>query len=282
MFGDTFIGSVTADRKRSGGPLVRNTFMIQSDDEMVTKVGGTLQSPEPIVVPEDPEEWYWPGDATVYQDELQWVVLRLGNIGPEEMWSFAYVGFDLAILSLPDLELKEIIPLPLDASKSYGAAIMEDQGYTYLYGISNAPFQKRAHVARVQGGDLRSVWEYYNGSGWQSEPSEYIIANGVSDQFSVFKDGGKYYLVTQEIIFGDQIFISESDTPEGPFTNRRTIYCTPQTGGNIFTYNAFVHPEIAENGELRISYNINSFEFADLFEDVDLYRPYFVSIENWK
>ena len=282
MFGDTFLGSVTATRMRTGGPLIRNTFILQDGDHMQTIVSGPPGNPQPIVKPTNPEEWYWPGDATVYQDELQWVVLRLAPTNVNGAFSFKYVGFDLAILSLPDLTLKEIINLPLDASKSYGAAILEDDEYTYLYGISDAPAQKRAHVARVAGKDLEKPWQYYNGADWTETPSDHIIANGVSDQFSVIKDAGKYYLITHEIIFGNRIYIAESDDPQGPFSNVRTLYCTPETGGNIFTYNSFVHPELSVAGELRISYNINSFDFNDIFMDADLYRPYFIAVNNWK
>mgnify|MGYP006919341302 CR=1 FL=1 len=54
------------------------------------------------------------------------------------------------------------------------------------------------------------------------------------------------------------------------------LYATPEIDKNIFTYNAVAHPQFYENGDLLISYNVNSFEFADLFRDATIYRPRFV------
>ena len=80
---------------------------------------------------------------------------------------------------------------------------------------------KYAHVARAPGGDLRAIWEFYNGSEWVSEPSTYRIHDGVSDQFSVFKKNDKYYLLTHQIIFGKEIQLFESDFPMGPWHSKK-------------------------------------------------------------
>jgi hypothetical protein len=159
---------------------------------------------------------------------------------------------------------------------------MEDTDYTYIYGITTVGYNKYAHVARAPGGDLRAVWEFYNGSEWVSEPSTYRIHDGVSDQFSVFKKNDKYYLLTHQIIFGKEIQLFESDFPMGPWHSKKIVYCTPETDGDVFTYNAFVHPELSTNDELIISYNINSFDFWSLFDNADLYRPKFIKVENWQ
>ena len=74
----------------------------------------------------------------------------------------------------------------------------------------------------------------------------------------------------------------ESDFPTGPWHSKKTVYCTPETGGDVFTYNSFVHPELSINDELIISYNINSFDFWSLFDNADLYRPKFIKVENWQ
>lgn len=282
MFGDTFLGKVRADRSRANGALIRNTIVIQNQDELETLFQGTLNSPAAYVSPTNKEEWYWPLDATIANNEIHWMLGRLENTEVSGIWSFRYTGFDLAVLDLQDYSLQKIIPKVTDPDISYGSCILEDGQYTYLYGISTRPFRKRAHIARVESGDLTRNWTFYDGTSWVVEPSDFVIQQGVSDQFSVLKDGNKYYLVTHEIIFGKRIFIAESDAPEGPFVNIRVLYCTPESGGNIFTYNSFVHPELSEEGELRISYNINSFDFYDILENVDLYRPKFISIKNWR
>ena len=91
-----------------------------------------------------------------------------------------------------------------------------------------------------------------------------------------------YYMITHHHIFGDEIFIWDAPAPDGPWGNQRTVYCTPETEGDRWTYNAFAHPQFTENGQLLISYNINSFNFQDFFRNADYYRPYFIRIDNWQ
>lgn len=282
LFGDTFLGKVNADRSRTNAPFVRNTAVMQTGEELTTYYQGPTDNPSAFISPANAAEWYWPLDGTIHNGQLQLLLGRLGSSGSGGMWDFAYVGFDLAIYSLPDLQLQSLTNVISDPTISYGSCVLEDDQFLYIYGISTQGFSKKAHVARVANGDLTGTWEFYNGSAWVSQPSNYAIADGVSDQFSVIKEGNTYYLITHEIIFGEEIFIMESNSPTGPWTNKRTLYCTPEAGGDIFTYNSFVHPELSENGELRISYNINSFDFADLFENADLYRPRFIRVDDWR
>ena len=282
MFGDTFLGTVKADRTREPTGLLRNTLVLQEGDHLTTHFTGPSNNPRAFVSPQQADEWYWPLDATTYENEIHWMLGRLGNTNEGGNWSFEYRGFDLAVMDLADLSIKSVETKVDDPDISYGSCLIEDDDYTYLYGISTRPLQKRAHIARVEGRNLSKPWSFYNGTSWIETPSSYVIANGVSDQFSVIKDGGIFYLITHEIIFGDRIFIAESKSPTGPFLNRRILYCTPETSGSIFTYNTFAHPELATEGELRLSYNINSFNFPDLFTNADLYRPKFIRIDHWK
>jgi len=281
MFGDTFIGTVNEDRTRNQTKMVNNTFVLTSENEFITLFGGTRTNPKALIVPNETDDWYWPFDATIYNGELHMLLAHMQRVG-EGMWGFAYKQVDLAIFSLPDLTLKSLtmkIPSP---EISYGSTLMEDIDYTYIYGITTVGYNKYAHVARAPGGDLRAIWEFYNGSEWVSEPSTYRIHDGVSDQFSVFKKNDKYYLLTHQIIFGKEIQLFESDFPMGPWHSKKIVYCTPETAGDVFTYNAFVHPELSINDELIISYNINSFDFWSLFDNADLYRPKFIKVENWQ
>jgi hypothetical protein len=51
---------------------------------------------------------------------------------------------------------------------------------------------------------------------------------------------------------------------------------------SIYTYNAFVHEGTGDPNTLLISYNINSFNFADVFKNADNYRPKFITVKNWQ
>jgi hypothetical protein len=164
---------------------------------------------------------------------------------------------------------------------SWGAAIWEDPDYTYVYGVRSLGLSKTLFVSRTNS-DLSETWEYYSNGTWSSEmTSATSLLEGVSEQFSIFKAGSTYYLLTQHNLFGNEIYLYTSSSPEGPFKDRRIIYCTPETDGDIYTYNAFVHTgEYTDS--LLVSYNVNSLDIQDLLYSADNYRPYFIKVGNWK
>lgn len=287
MFGDSFFGKVNPDRSRPNTPLTRNAVMVQTGETFdgFTSINpGTQEAPAPFIAhAAPPDHWYWPYDATIKNGKVQYLLAHMQKTGSGG-FDFKNVSTDLAILSLPDLKLESLTPNKYPAGDiTFGSTVYEDaDGFTYIYGISNAPLEKRVHIARAPEGDLTKAWQYWNGTTWTDTLSNYVIYKSASDQFSVFKDGSKYYLVTQEILFGSKIFIAESNALTGPFTNQRILYCTPETGGTVITYNAFVHPELSRDGELVISYNINNNDFPAVFRNADYYRPKFIRIKNWK
>lgn len=295
-FGDSFWGKVNPDRSRPPTALYRNAVMIQDGTtfgsfETIWK--DTLDSARAFIAhPDDPsgeDQWYWPFDATVHQGKLQLLLSGMERIGAGS-WGFAYKATDLAIYSLPDLKLESLIRNKYDFDDiSYGSCVFEDEdGFIYIFGISNGFLVKRVHVARAPQGDLAAEWEFWDGSTWSSTPSRFSIFESASDQFSIRKAGDKYYLITQEIIFSARILRYESSSGIlGPYTNKRVLYCTPETIPDIiFTYNTFDHPELSEQGELVLSYNVNSHKPLSakygLFADADVYRPYFIRIYDWQ
>ena len=69
-----------------------------------------------------------------------------------------------------------------------------------------------------------------------------------------------------------------SKSLEGPFTGKTELYTTPETGGNVFTYNAKAHPQLGNGNTLLVTYNVNSFDTNDLYVDVDNYRPRYIDV----
>ncbi len=283
IFGDTFLGTVNADRSRPGTGLIRNSFVVQDGEELTTLHGGTVSNPASMISPSDPSWWYWPTDGTIHNDTLQLLLSAFKSVGEGGMWDFAYASIDLALFTLPDLELISIESRIPDPTIAYGSCVVESSDYIYIYGANKAGGGKQASLARAANGDLRNPWEYYDGSGWDPDINASVgLVGNVSEQFAVFEDNGHYYMVTHHFAFGDEIYIWDAPNPEGPWGNQRTLYCTPETGGNIFTYNSFVHPQFIANDEILISYNNNSFNFGDLFANADNYRPHFIRVGNWR
>ncbi|MFI5171756.1 MAG: DUF5005 domain-containing protein [Chitinophagales bacterium] len=293
-FGDTFMDTVYADRSRPSSPLIRNSFVIQDGlafDDFHTMIIGDPDAPEAIVNTPDPEDhWYWPGDATAVDDILYMYMMYFHSTGGGGGFGFAYERTDLVKFSLPNItEISRETVWDEDPDNLFGAAVMEDGGFLYIYGSESTAFLKYCHVARVPLTNVDSDWEFFNAlTGlWQST---YPGVNGrlkknpsgnvdVSAQFSVFYEAGKYRLVTQEGLLGHNIYTYEATTPTGPWGGRKKIYTTNE-GADVWTYNAFMHNDIKNAaGYMLMSYNLNAMDFADLFSDADTYRPKFVWVK---
>ena len=165
----------------------------------------------------------------------------------DTMWDFKFEGNGVATFDASTLELLSVEDVATDGI-NWGSAIYEnpDDGYTYVYGVEDLGAQKFAHLARVAGGDLADgQWEYLGDAGWSTDPARpKRILEGVSNEFSVSKFQGRYTLVTGDAteILSSKIVMYRSDSLEGPWTGKTVLYCTPETSGNVFTYNAKAHP----------------------------------------
>ena len=287
-FGDTFLDTVYPDRSRPGSPLVRNTFAIQKKNKFKTLYQGSASEPIAMVETEDPEnEWYWPLDGIVYDDILYVFMAYFVRTGTG-MWDFHYERTDRVSFSLPDFNEIDRVTVWDEPNIAFGAAIMEEDDFIYIYSTEEVPLTKRSHVARVPADNFLAEWEFFDGEGWTTafpgsdgwmkKGSADLFYLDVSNQFSVFYHNGFYRLVTQEGFLGPDIHTYLSEAPYGPWQYKQKLYTTPETGGDVFTYNALMHPEIKHptTNAMLMSYCVNSQNFWDLFSNADIYRPYFV------
>lgn len=280
LFGDTFIDQVNPDRTRSDFQIINNSLMLQVGDELTTIHGGTAESPVAFARPPETGHWYWPGDGTVFQNELLVFMHGFANEGGGA-WDFYRTSIDLLTIDAENFTILSADRIAVNPTISWGAALMEDEDYTYVYGVKSDGLSKTLFVSRTDAG-LRASWEYFSDDAWvPDEASATPVLEGVSEQFSVFKSDNEYYLLTQHNLFGNEIYLYHSDAPEGMFTDKQIVYCTPETGGDIYTYNAFVHTGFYQDS-LLVSYNVNSFNIQDLMDDADNYRPYFIKVGNWQ
>ena len=282
IFGDTFLGTVSADRSRSGGRMYNNSLMIQNGSEMKTIIGGNGTITEAFARPPESDWWYWPAHGQVNKDTLELLFFAMKKNGTGA-WAFEYAAVDLIKYTLPDLKKVSWERKINNMKINYGTSVLIDNDYIYLYGSEKIGFSKLFHVARCPKGSLSQTWSYYTQNGWSNDISQ---AKGslpdLSDQYSVIKRGNIYYLISQGNLFSKQITRYTSSSPTGPFQKPLILYCTPERMESIYTYNAFVHEETGDPNTLLISYNINSFNFADVFKNADNYRPKFITVKNWQ
>jgi len=165
----------------------------------------------------------------------------------------------------------------------YGDRLLREGDYIYIYGRReegdpqyHIPYP---HIARVGVANINGNWQFFDGSKWVDDPlsSSRIDDNPVSQEYCVFKHENKYVLLSQEIWLSTKIYIQTSQFPEGPWGNRTLVYDTPLPFDNMFTYNAYAHPQFDKDNKLLVSYNSNG-SFQDIFKNIELYRPSFIRI----
>lgn len=287
LFGDSFLDTVYPDRHRPRTSFIHNMMVVTDTlGGFTTLHGGTIEDPLPFFEAADPDQFYWPTCAFINKNKTQLYVLliRVEENGEGGIFGFDIKGNDIAVLSLPDLTLKRIVPFSEGNFIDWSCATLEeDDGFIYLYGVESTKRNKFMHVARTKSSGPLNKFEFYNGSSWVSDTTQSVrLIGGMSEQFTVFKSMGKYYLLSEGNLLSPNIYLYDAASPVGPFSNRRKIYTAPQAGGNIIAYNATAHPQFTNNDSLLVGYNVNSTNFRDIFKNADNYRPYFFWLGNWR
>src|SRR6266540_4222418 len=223
LFSDTFLGTVNADFSRpTTSPFINNSIVVQDGTSLVATLhGGTVSAPESLVRATQAGEFYWVGDGTVDGGALRVLYNRYRRTGVGSL-DVALAGTALVTFDLPGLTLRGITELPLGTTVGWGSAMLEDGGYTYVYGTEGtADGMKFAHLARVPAGGLAGPWQFWTGSGWSTtESASARLMSGVGTSFGIQKVNGQYVVVTQEtgLIFHPGFVAYTAATPTGPFT----------------------------------------------------------------
>lgn len=289
IFGDSFIGNVTEDRKRiKTSPLyVRNCFVVQNDMELTTLTQGKLEEFKSMMIPPEVadgssgkneiEMWYWPGDAFVEVDKL-FVFNSKFIKTSEDMWGFEFAGTELVEFALPDLTQTKITRFDSLNQIHFGHAVYATENYTYIYGAKD----KRPYVARAISGDIYGGWEFFDGINWSSSATSAkpILNKTGSEQFSVFEWEDQFVMIMQGDSLSKKVYSYTAQNPEGPWENSTVIYETPivKNCESCWTYNALAHPQFMKDEMLLVSYNTNSMELQDHYENADIYKPRFIRV----
>lgn len=310
LMGDSYTGVVASGKRVSGNHMYRNTYSIynhkdQSSFALTEAKGKGSSAAVPEGVTDEGKRWYWPGHGFVVGNHLYiFQFLMYSGDGPDG-WNFHYEKTDLLKYDLPDVNLENvsIANIPYTGQKPvagdypevhFGAAALNDlasSGYLYIYAqvdIENGLDAKtRTYVARTTEERIYSDWEYFDGKGWSGDQGKIQAMQGVdsvpvSSQFNVFKLGKKYVLLAQnKLLFSGDIYTYISDSPCGPWVNKKKVYSVPELPqSNWYSYNAMAHPQFEKDGMILISFNLNTDNFSEQSSKVESYRPKFVWIEK--
>ncbi|CAN5173715.1 hypothetical protein BH20ACT5_BH20ACT5_20560 [soil metagenome] len=307
-FSDTFVGRVNADGGRlPGSTLVNNTMAVQRggapDPARIKFVVNSDAAGRPVaqVEPAEPGRWFWPNDGIVVDGQLYLYSLRMKR-GGDPVFNFETDGVSLLSTSAsspPPFETYTEVDTPLylpasgdEGDLTFGLGVMPNtvragapapDGYLYVYGVRNDP-NKKLLVSRVRPGQIEdfSAYRFWDGTDWSPSITAAVpVTSRVSSEFSVTPlADGRYILVFQRDTLSDKVAVRYGASPVGPWSAPEVIYTAPEAGltPNTYTYNAKAHPHLSRPGELLISYNVNSFDFFEHFDNADIYRPRFIRL----
>lgn len=297
MTGDCFLGEVVDGRRDASLEMINNSLIhIAADGTYLgAHYGGTPAEPRALCTPPEAATspytyWYWPGHGFQRGEQLYLFMTKFYQ-GGEGQWGFRFDGTDLVRIDMRDYSVRSIEPLydgrcPIH----WGHCVLQLGDWYYVYGtrsglcdpaelcVSRARFDEQA--------DRLGPYEYFDGKGWSADPASAAGCAGldvsVSEQFSIFRHGDTYVLLTQRRAqqAGD-IYTYIADTPVGPWRNKQLHYVTTEQEDDkeLFTYNAMAHPQfINERDELLICYNVNSYNLQKPYFDVSTYRPVFLRV----
>jgi hypothetical protein len=263
--------------------------------------------PKPLFVPDTPGseegDYYWLGDGFVNTeaDSTLYIFAYLiheKDTAGEGGFAFEQIGVNLIAIpngSQPPFREHIQIETPLfdmGSETSFGSAIYvntesagapDPDGYIYVYAMSKINNIKSLIVGRVLPDSFTDFgdWRFWNGNEWDPEmKNSAALAEHVSNEMSVSPlPDGRILLTYQFMTMGKDVAIQTGSSLTGPFDEMQSIWQTTENDQDkdYFTYNAKAFPHLSAEGEVLLSYNVNSFDFwNDVLNDPTLYRPRFI------
>ena len=230
----------------------------------------------------EPNNFIWPMTGFEHADTVYIICLNLHKNGPGQ-YDMKNEGDSWAKIPLSTMKVEKYTRLPdtLDGI-GFGQGFTKEDGYEYAYGLK----QNKTYVARFRVNEPDAPWKFWNGRTWVAgSGNAAAIADVPGFSMYMCKVKNKYVLLTTEFSLqcdgGKDIYSAVSDSPTGPFTQRKVIYTIPndKQGHRPFFYGPLAHPEyINAKDELLIDYSINGYApciptCVDGKYDPNNYRP---------
>jgi len=303
LFGDTLMGTVK-DGRRPGAVMVNNTIAIQvgqGKDAAMRFLTGKARDDKPTAffIPADGKGWFWVKAALQVGERLYIFLPQIEKTKDPGVFGFQQIAQWLAVVDNPADEPEKWhvkqLKLPFgefgpDRERSWGSAMLAEGDYLYVYGCDEERGKgigkRRLTVARVPADKLDdpTAWRFRSATGWSEKATDAMpLADGLATEFSVSRVPGQkgYVAVYTENGLGARIVGRFASAPEGPWSAPVLLYTCPEMAKDkgLFSYAAKAHSWAATGDELVVSYCVNSWEFARLFRDEEVYRPKFVRVQ---
>ena len=271
FFNDSFYATNNPglNRLKDFGKFIRNGCVVEEADgtlitHPVTEQGGQWVYFE---VPQDKLIWrnggvtnfFWVGDAIMEDGKVKVHLIECQEV------SEGVINMDrsyIASFSYPELEY-----LGMEMQESFCArfeTFFVDDADNKIYFYRTEDFDvwtRYTHVARADLGDLtgkKGTWEFWDGTNWSADRAdgdkpEARTVNMMAD--AVTKLGpGNYAQISMPPMSHD-LTISFAPAPQGPWTEKRTVYSAP-ADSSAWYYMPNFHGQLP-NGNYSISMSAN-------------------------
>lgn len=290
LFGDSFIGTKSGEFSiiPTGSRMINSAAIIEDGAAMTTLHGGTAANPSSFI-PGEGADFFWPEHAVIEDDTVKVFAVRV-KIVDNGVPGFNFQVGTTYRASYEYPSMKYIATTKFesvtDSTFRFGACVVRSGDFTYIFGIKDTtsggytyplPYLARVSVS------IDEPWQFYAGSDtWSGDIKDAVPLGDrpMSESFYVYERNGKFYLIMHEIWLVGELFILEADEVTGPWNRKSSggienkfAEIAPHKG-NI-TYNLFAHPHFQKDGNILISFNVNTTTFTSIYQDTRNYRARF-------
>lgn len=216
------------------------------------------------------ETWFWPVAGFEHKNTVLVYLSGLKRAGSGPL-GFASAEQDYwGQMSFPDLNVIGYLPLPKFNGIDFGTGLVREPAseFVHAFGQKRKGLLLSIYLARFRAAEPVTTWAFWDGKDWSSNLTN---ASPVTTQdatsISVCKVKDKYLLTSSQFSVGcdqgKEIYMSVSDKPSGPFSQRKKIFTIDDTheGHYPFFYLPVAHPQfITAKNELLVTYCINGYE----------------------
>lgn len=297
FFGDSFVAPSVAGQRR-GTTMVRNSVGIQTGYDPTSaqfKCYWREEDGKPAsFIPEDGENFYWPGGNLLLDGKLLVLFMRARNA--EEELHFATTGWGAVLIDNLQMEPEhwEVRKLTVPQNK-FGvlvgsASLVRDEQYVYALSVqqrSHDVFLVRWPSSDASKGDLADPqWWTGEETGWVPQrdlaklPTP-LLTRGHTE-FTVHSSKAlACYLQVQFTGYPrTPIGVRSAGSLTGPWSRLQALYWPEEivnNGHGLMLYAAKAHPEQSTDG-LALTYCSNTFRFTRVLDDNKVYFPRFVRV----
>jgi hypothetical protein len=293
VFSDTLIGSAQSNGAATLTGMIHSSELVGNLPYLQSDYAGSYSAPQTLIPDTINNSDTWQVADTISEGPNQLIFVNQFEQVPGSMFD-AYAGTSgIAVMSVPTDGMPTLISVtlvPSDPNTQWGNAVMKSGGYTYIYGSDinqSTDTIEGMKIARVIDGQVldTAAWDYWNGSTWVTGESNAVAVPSIDQLTGVMANpGGAGYIavsVPGSVYTDKTVDFSYACSPEGPWTTPQPVYTIPQIAEypNEVAYMATFHPELSVNGDLVVTYNIDTTDgLPALEQNVHKYQPQFVDV----